>query len=583
MGRLDWTLPKSGSELGGWVLRETIGEGGNSFVWRAERDGVEAAVKVLKRPRGTERYERFAQEVRVHLEVLGHVQGVLPLLEADVPTGDHIVVAPWLAMPLAEKLSDRLGPTPKIPDVVAAVADIAQTLATLHDLHGVSHRDLKPENLYWYEDRPAVGDFGLVEVPDGPDLSRSDRDLGPRDLLAPEMRSGSPDRQGPPADVFSLGLTLFLLAAGFAPRDGLRPDEPSLSLAVVREDGSLQELDSVLRRATSYRPEVRPTMQEVATDLRAWLEPPRPLGSVPDIASFRHRVDALSPRPQSDRAGWDARLNTLQDLIFTRSKPTFDMLNQLGLESLQYGVRLFERWDPDGLGLRTGSSLTFQAPGADGATWFAAGVGYGEADGVAHVSLGWTVAPFDDLPQVVWSAVERVDIASLTGLRGVEAIVDEWASMAAEAIDRGLLEAERYASADIQRVAASDDEVPPELAAMSLSVRRLRQDRRVELLAFARLHDAAGVAGTGYTSSHSQVQFVGPSGEAAVAMLSADGDRVSGTRFDGWYEGVARLEAVHPPGVWRVEHVLVADQAGRYRHLAANAIQGLGFPTQVTV
>lgn len=584
MASLRWEQPRTGHELGGWVLREVIGEGGNAFVWRAERRGTWAALKVLKPPHGSERYERFAQEVKVHLEVLRDVRGVLPLLEADVPTGSAITSPPWLAMPIAENLTKKLGGAPLVSIVVAIVAEIAETMASLHEQFGVSHRDIKPENLYWHDGGAAIGDFGLVEVPGGPDLSRSDRDLGPRDFLAPEMRAGSPLRQGPPADVFSLGLTTFALVTGSAPRDGLRADEPSHLLAGAKDDLSLRSLDSALQRATSYRPEQRPTMHELASDLRSWLDPPLPLPVAPDLASLRVRAEALRPRPDPARRLSEPLLSGLQDLVFNRSKPTFDALNQLGLDTLQRSVRLFERWDDDGLGIRTGSSLTFQPPGSDGATWFGGGVAYGEGDdGLAHISLGWVVAPFDDFPEVAWSIVELVDVRSPAALRRVEELVGEWASAAVDIAARGIAEAERFGTADIRRDPADVDHDPPELVALALDVRPVRQRAGFDVIALARMRDAIGMAGNGYTSSQSQVRLRGDGGVTLDAMLSADGDRVSGTRFDGQYEGIARLERVHPRGEWVVEHVLLADQAGRSRYLYASDLQRMGFATSLSV
>ena len=158
-------MPRRGDQVSPWRLLSYVREGGNAVVWRASgTDGREIALKVLKLPEGSERYDRFAQEVRVHLEVLRNRMGVLPLLDAHVPVGERIDEPPWLAMPLAIPLAEHLGTTPSPSAVVEAGAVIARTLAELLEQHGVSHRDIKPDNLYWYGG-PVVGDFGLVATP----------------------------------------------------------------------------------------------------------------------------------------------------------------------------------------------------------------------------------------------------------------------------------------------------------------------------------------------------------------------------------------------------------------------------------
>ena len=66
----------------------------------------------------------------------------------------------WYVMPEARTLGAALGADPAPRTVVAAVADIATTLAALAE-KGVGHRDIKPDNLFERDGRWLVGDFGL--------------------------------------------------------------------------------------------------------------------------------------------------------------------------------------------------------------------------------------------------------------------------------------------------------------------------------------------------------------------------------------------------------------------------------------
>lgn len=547
-----------------------------------------AAVKVLKLPQGTERYDRFAQEVRVHLEVLRDCPGVLPLLEAEVPTADVIETAPWLAMPIAQPLASHLGRNRQPRVVIDHIISIGSTLAFLLEQHGVSHRDIKPENLYWVDGRAAVGDFGLVEVPGGRGLSRDDRDLGPRDLLAPEMRAGSTSRQGPPADVFSLGMTAFLLIAGTAPRDGLRRDERTHHLAELLNDHSLRELDRILQRATAYRSEERLSMATLVRELEAWASPPQRQKGVLDTSGVQLRIEALRASPLTDARVEERKrdLDEIQARLDLNAKPTFAALNQLGLEVMTFGVRLFERFDRQGFGLRTGSSLTFQPPAADGAVWVGGGVAHGVGeDDTAHVFAGWAVAGHDRPPLILWSRFELVELGSIRGLQLCDELVDEWASQAPDVIEAFLHRAERFAAvAATYQPASEPDRDPPELLSLSFDLRPVGREGATEVIAIARLRDAvAGVAGSGYSSSSSQIRLRGPGDETRDLMLSADGNRVSGTRFDGWYEGIARLEPFHQRGLWKVEYVLVADQAGHSRYIYQGELAARNVPTEIRI
>src|SRR5262249_14157198 len=135
----------------------------------------------------------------------------------DKPTPENQA---WLAMPVATPIKDALMGKP-IETVVEAIAEIAQTLAKLADQRGITHRDIKPGNLYCYEGRWLVGDFGLVDLPDKNDLTRQGRPLGPAHYTAYELVADPTIPDTRPADVYSIGKTLWVLGTEQAyPPDG---------------------------------------------------------------------------------------------------------------------------------------------------------------------------------------------------------------------------------------------------------------------------------------------------------------------------------------------------------------------------
>lgn len=91
-----------------------------------------------------------------------------------------------------------------------------------------------------------------------------------------------------PADVFSLGKTLWVLATDFAwPPDGHQPSATrSFSIADLAPHVQAEELDDLVDRCTRLHPDERPTMGQVATDLSAWLNPPVPRREL-DVSQIR--------------------------------------------------------------------------------------------------------------------------------------------------------------------------------------------------------------------------------------------------------------------------------------------------------
>jgi Protein kinase domain len=584
--RFKWAMPRRGDVLGTWRLKDLLGEGGNAFVWRAEHvdTGDTVAIKVLKPPERGERYARFVAEVETCRDVAsGHVN-VLPVLDAVLPTGEEITSPPWFAMPVATPLTDHLGLSPTADEVVDALIPVAIALNDLLEQHGISHRDIKPENLYWHYDGPAIGDFGLVELPHSAGLTREDRDLGPRLTLPPEMRAGQPARLGPPADVYELAMTIFALLTGDAPPGGLRSDEPSHSLAHRMQRPDLDELDRVLRRATQYDPTKRPTMREFAQDLAAWRSPPAPPGAA-DLRRHRARFATLRARSAANdeaRSAWDAKAQNLFSALYDRARATFDSMQALGLENHSARGEFVDGIDALGRPVRSASYVGLQPPGADGAVWIAAVISWGWQDiGTMYVTAAWMVAPFDAWPEVVWSSSVNADPESLADTRQAENLIDEWAREADTALDRFGNEAERYGEAGAPNITLGDSE-PPELLELSFVATPIDREGRRKITASARLRSGrAGVAGAGYSSSHSQLRFVGPGGEILTLMFSAHGNRVSGTVLDGFYESSTWIEPYHPPGPWRAEHFLLVDQAGHSVHLAAPQLAERWFPVEV--
>jgi serine/threonine protein kinase len=261
--------------VGPWTLHESLGHGGNASVWKATRSADEPAVALkLINTKKVERepYQRFVREIeffRSHQDVAG----LLPLLDAYLPDHPGRDDQPWLAMPIATPITESLEGRP-LAAVIAAVAAIANTLAGLQRQFGIAHRDVKPGNLYELDGNWLIGDFGLISVPDAESLTADGRQVGPAHYTAYEMILHPATANPHPADVYSLGKTLWVLATGQAfPPEGHQPvGTRGFGVGDFRPHPRAAVLDQEVDLMTRLHPEERPSKEQVARDLALWQE-----------------------------------------------------------------------------------------------------------------------------------------------------------------------------------------------------------------------------------------------------------------------------------------------------------------------
>jgi serine/threonine-protein kinase len=255
---------------GRYRLRERLGHGGMSVVWRADDDvlGREVAVKVL-----AARLAAVPDVLpRIHAEAraaagLRHAMIVEVYDYGEMPYGDSRV--PYVVMELVDgrPLADLLSGG-RLPWRLAVLvgAQVAAALAAAH-ARGVVHRDVKPGNVMVTSSGVKLVDFGIsatVGEMDGADGEV----LGTPAYLAPERIGGGPVR--PATDVYALGLLLYLSLCGRQPWQASTvtqmlkahwyldpaplPSVPGLPSSVVR----------LVRRCLAKNPGDRPTAAEVA-------------------------------------------------------------------------------------------------------------------------------------------------------------------------------------------------------------------------------------------------------------------------------------------------------------------------------
>ncbi len=214
------------------VLLGKLGQGGMGVVYHGVhvRLGREVAVKLLplavQGQRG-DMVQRFEREAQLAARLQSpHLVQVLDI-DQDDATGCHFIVMEFVHGTSA----DRWGAQhPRgVPEVEALDVCIAATkgLVAAH-VEGVVHRDIKPGNVLLPKgadgrlllEQAKLADLGLARGGSG-DLSLTGTHLamGTPGFMAPEQAEDA-KRAKKPADVFSMGATLYALLTGQAPFAG---------------------------------------------------------------------------------------------------------------------------------------------------------------------------------------------------------------------------------------------------------------------------------------------------------------------------------------------------------------------------
>lgn len=249
--------PPPPPEVPGWRLLAPIAAGGQAAVWRGERAGVVAAIKVAH-VGGPEVVAGFAREAAAQ-DAVG-APTVAALYERGT-TGDG---RPYLAMELVggvtlgDHLAHAPGPAP-LDDVVGWLAGLAAALAAL-ERAGWVHGDLKPDNVVREPDgRIRLLDLGMAVSVRGPDPAITAG--GTALYMAPEQLRGEPVTAA--TDRYAFGAIGFELATTRPPFVGDRAAIELGHLSFRAPRAAMVRpvpvgLDELLARCLAKAPAARP-------------------------------------------------------------------------------------------------------------------------------------------------------------------------------------------------------------------------------------------------------------------------------------------------------------------------------------
>lgn len=252
-------------------LLVTLGKGGMGSVWLAEDLLLErvVALKELTPPGGDPEHgrQRALQEARALARV--RHPAIVPIHDVFFVSDD-----PWIVMEYIEgrSLHDLIERRLMDDATVAMIGlHVLRGLVAIHQA-GVVHRDVKPDNILVASDSAIVlVDFGIAKIAGDKSLTRRNNVVGTPEYIAPERLTPNA-AVGAPADLWSLGVTLYRAIEGDSPfRRDSEYGPGATAHAILHEEPRAftrhSELSDIIARTLIKDPEVRADVNEVIAAL----------------------------------------------------------------------------------------------------------------------------------------------------------------------------------------------------------------------------------------------------------------------------------------------------------------------------
>jgi serine/threonine protein kinase len=264
-------LPPERLDIPNYRIRRTIGSGGMSVVYSAERlvPPRTVAIKVLH-VSAPEALERFRAEAAIMMKL--HHPGIARVLASGEANGN-----PYFVMEEIDGLTLDAHVAKHAPPLETKLALAAELCDAMHYAHGagVIHRDLKPANVMVTRDGAVkVLDFGVARIAASAGKTRQGDYLGTPLYMSPEQAMGRSETVDARADVYALGVMLFELVAGTPPYEIRGLSLPAAVRTIMTQPpralGHSLALDGIVAKALAKSPAERhASAADLAADIRA--------------------------------------------------------------------------------------------------------------------------------------------------------------------------------------------------------------------------------------------------------------------------------------------------------------------------
>ena len=254
--------------VGNYRILKLIGKGSFSSVYLVQHLnlGIQRAIKVLhnpplKRYLKEEEFQQLQSYFKKEAQLGNKIKSPYIIVVYDLFQQDDLLVLVMEYAPggnLAERIFQAINSNQlmAIHESVRIASEIADGLASIHELD-VVHRDIKPSNiLFDGQDHAKIADLGLAQIRGGPSMrstiSIAVHHPGTGAYMSPEQKN-SYNYLSPSSDIYALGLVLFEMLTGriyASQRSGTR-------VKALRSEVPVW-LDELLARMLAKSPNDRP-------------------------------------------------------------------------------------------------------------------------------------------------------------------------------------------------------------------------------------------------------------------------------------------------------------------------------------
>lgn len=212
--------------LGRYTIQKVLGRGGMATVYLAKHQQTDRLVALKLLDPEFSRDPAYVERFRREAKAAGRIRSdhVVAIYDLDAEVGGSLVLVMEFLEGQSMQGALKAGRFP-VQKAISFGRQMLEGLAAAHEA-GVIHRDLKPANLF--VERSTTGsekvkllDFGISKLADASqqELTRDGQTLGTVAYMAPEQIRGKASATDPRVDLYSAGVSLFIMLTGKRPID----------------------------------------------------------------------------------------------------------------------------------------------------------------------------------------------------------------------------------------------------------------------------------------------------------------------------------------------------------------------------
>lgn len=253
-----------GTNLGNYVIKEALGQGGMAKVYKAYQANLDRTVAIKVLPAHFAADESFVERFKLEARALARLAhpNIVTVHDAGENEGRLFIVMELLE---GGTLRQKMGSPMTVSEVLDITRQIGGALTYAHD-RNIIHRDIKPVNvLLSMDERAVLSDFGIAKIMASDNthqLTQAGTGIGTPDYMSPEQCKGI--QIDTRSDIYSLGIMVFEMLAGQTPFTG--DNYAALAHAHIYEsvpslrsfnDSIPASIDVVIRKCLSKDPDQR--------------------------------------------------------------------------------------------------------------------------------------------------------------------------------------------------------------------------------------------------------------------------------------------------------------------------------------